>query len=212
MSNVLAAQFCQGRHIEHIQKHTKSSKNYSCLFVSSTNLFHQQNLQLQIPMIMFWKIQEIFYLLGTEIFKFGPAKAEQIAFKDCNLYPENINWWSKFSWQGVPHIMCFVLEGQSTFIFEWNPKVGGVSELSCHELSNVHWNFVNIPKNDGANWVWRGLPIFEKFSWTGQLLKTPTLFKPNYLSLPWSNLKYFSAHQIENFLNFSKHTQLLSVG
>ena len=28
------------------KSHIKSSKIYSCLFVSSTNLFHQQNLQL----------------------------------------------------------------------------------------------------------------------------------------------------------------------
>ena len=29
---------------------------------------------------------------------------------------------------------------------------------------------------------------------------------------PWSKYKYFSAHQIENFLNFSKLTQLLFIG
>ena len=51
-----------------------------------------------------------------------------------------------------------------------------------------------------------------KFSLTEKLLKTPTLFEPNYLSFPKSKLKNFSAHHIENFLNFSKLTQLLSVG
>ena len=38
------------------------------------------------------------------------------------------------------------------------------------------------------------------------------LFKPNYLSFPWSKLEYLGDHHIENFLNFSKLTQLLSVG
>ena len=29
--------------------------------------------------------------MGTEIFKFGPEKAEKFAFKDSNLYSEIIN-------------------------------------------------------------------------------------------------------------------------
>ena len=33
----------------------------------------------------FLKIQEILYLIGTEIFQFGPWKAEQFTFKDFNL-------------------------------------------------------------------------------------------------------------------------------
>ena len=66
----------------------------------------------------FWKIQEILYYMGTEIFKFGPEKAEKFASKDFNLYSEIINWWSKFSWQSVSQIIVFDLEGQSTFIFE----------------------------------------------------------------------------------------------
>ena len=63
--------------------------------------------------------------MGTEIFKFGPEQAEKFTFKDCNFYSEIINWWSKFScWLSVPQMIDFVLEGQGTFIFEENPKLG----------------------------------------------------------------------------------------
>ncbi len=34
----------------------------------------------------FWKIQEILYLIGTEIIPIGPFKAEKIRFKDFNLH------------------------------------------------------------------------------------------------------------------------------
>ena len=37
-------------------------------------------------------------------------------------------------------------------------------------------------------------------------------FKPGFLSSQGSKLDNLSAHKIENFLNFSKRTQLLSVG
>ena len=50
-------------------------------------------------------------------------------------------------------------------------------------------------------------PIF----FTNEGVWTLTLFQPNYLYFPWFKLKNFSAQQIENFLNFSKLTQLLSV-
>ena len=33
----------------------------------------------------FWKIQEILYPIGTEIFNFGPGRAEIFTFKDFNL-------------------------------------------------------------------------------------------------------------------------------
>ena len=32
------------------------------------------------------------------------------------------------------------------------------------------------------------------------------IFKPNFLSFEWSNLDNLSAYQIENFLNFSRHS------
>ena len=38
------------------------------------------------------------------------------------------------------------------------------------------------------------------------------IFKYNFLSLQWSKLGNLSAYWIENFLNFAKLTQLLSVG
>ena len=75
----------------------------------------------------------------------------------------------------------------------------------------MHWNFVIITKNDSNNWISRSLPKFEKFIWTWLKFWTPTLLKPTYLSLPWSEFKYFSAHHIENFLNFLELTQLLSL-
>ena len=51
-------------------------------------------------------------------------------------------------------------------------------------------------------------PIF----FTRKGVWTPALFKLNYLYFPWFKLKNFSAQQMENFLRFSKLTQLLSVG
>ena len=44
------------------------------------------------------------------------------------------------------------------------------------------------------------------------LILDPYLFKPLYISFPWSKLESLSDHHIENFLNFSKLTQLLSLG
>ena len=38
------------------------------------------------------------------------------------------------------------------------------------------------------------------------------IFKYKFLSSPWSNLGNVSVYQIENFLNFSKLTQVLSIG
>ena len=35
---------------------------------------------------VFEKIQEILFLIGTEIIPFGPLKAEKIGFKDLNLH------------------------------------------------------------------------------------------------------------------------------
>ena len=35
---------------------------------------------------VFWKIQEILYLIGTEIIPIGPLKAEKIGFKDFNFH------------------------------------------------------------------------------------------------------------------------------
>ena len=107
--------------------------------------------------------------------------------------------------------IAFVFEGSGTFILKWYSSVGSVLESSCHQLSNAYWNFVIIMKMGSENWVWRDLPSFERFSLFKKWSWTPTLFEPNYLSSLWSKSKYLSAHQIENFLNFSKLTQLLSV-
>ena len=41
-------------------------------------------------LVEFWKIQEILFMMGTEIFQFGPGKAEKIGFKDVNLNCEVI--------------------------------------------------------------------------------------------------------------------------
>ena len=85
-------------------------------------------------------------------------------------------------------------------------------ECSCQQLSSRHWNFVIITKKGSENWVWTDLPNFERFSWTKKWSWTPTLFELNYLSSLWFKSIYLSAHQIENFLNFSKLTKLYSVG
>ena len=37
-------------------------------------------------------------------------------------------------------------------------------------------------------------------------------FKPGFLNFPWSKMENLSAHWEENYLSFSKLTQLLSVG
>ena len=49
----------------------------------------------------FLKNQEILYLIGSEIFQFGPRRAEQFTFKDFNL---NFKIWPKCRfYQNVPH-------------------------------------------------------------------------------------------------------------
>ena len=120
---------------------------------------------------------------------------------------QNANFTNRLSnWK-----LGFVLMGNNTFIVYKFSSEGSVLESSWHYLSYMHWNFVIITKNYSNNWISRSLPKFEKFIWTWLKFWTPTLLKPTYLSLPWSEFKYFSAHHIENFLNFLELTQLLSL-
>ena len=55
-----------------------------------------------------------------------------------------------------------------------------------------------------------------KFNAIGQHFSMPKkwfkIFKCKFLSSQWFKLENFCVYQIENFLNFSKLTQLLSVG
>ena len=44
------------------------------------------DLPYRLKLVEFWKIQEILLMVGTEIFQFGPGKAEKIMFKDVNLH------------------------------------------------------------------------------------------------------------------------------
>ena len=52
----------------------------------------------------FWKIQEMLYVIGTEIFQFGPLGAEKFAFKNLTLHfwhMEIIANWMQFCSQVV---------------------------------------------------------------------------------------------------------------
>ena len=108
--------------------------------------------------------------------------------------------------------IAFVFEGSGTFILKWYSSVGSVLESSCHQLSNAYWNFVIIMKMGSENWVWRDLPSFERFSLFKKWSWTPTLFELKYLSSLQFKSIQLSAHQIENFPNFSKLTKIYSAG
>ena len=99
----------------------------------------------------FWKIQEMLYVIGTEIFQFRPLGAKEIAFKKFILamqfYPQDVSW-----------KLGFVLEGSKTFNLMWYSSVGSVLESSCHQLSNAYWNSLIITKNVSENWVWKVIP------------------------------------------------------
>ena len=86
--------------------------------------------------------------MGTEIIHFGPRRAEKTRFEVA--YPTLKNHHQNLLLStGCPtKRLGLGLKGQSTFIFELFSSVGGVLELSCHQLSDVHRNFVNITKND----------------------------------------------------------------
>ena len=78
---------------------------------------------------------------------------EQIGFKVA--YPTLKNHYQNLLLSKECHTkrLGLGLKGQSTFLFGYFSSVGGVLELSCHQLSDVHWNFVNITKNDREIWV-----------------------------------------------------------
>ena len=91
--------------------------------------------------------------MGTEIIHFGPRRAEETRFEVA--YPTLVKSSPKptFTKRMSHKKIGFGLKGQRTFIFGYFSSVGGVLELSCHQLSDVHWNFVNITKNDREIWV-----------------------------------------------------------
>ena len=67
---------------------------------------------------MFWKIQEFLYVMGTEIFQFGPGKAEKNKIENFLLQIQNHDQSHLLSDQIVTQKLGFVLEGPSTFTFE----------------------------------------------------------------------------------------------
>ena len=138
-------------------------------------------------------------------------EAEKFAIKDLKQFFGKLKSW-QIALQIYPKAVSlklgFVLEGYSTLNLKWYSSVGSVLESSCHQLSNQHWNFVIITKKGSENWVWTDLPNFERFSWTNKWSWTPTVFELNYISSLWFKSIYLSAHQIENFLKFSKLTKL----
>ena len=56
-------------------------------------------------------------MMGTEIFLFGPKRAEKMAIKDFNLHTEIMSI-TNFFHRMSHKIIGFVLEGHSTFTFE----------------------------------------------------------------------------------------------
>ena len=91
--------------------------------------------------------------MSTEIIHFGPRRAEKTRFEV--VYPTLKNHFQNLllSKECLTKSLGLGLKVQSTFIFGYFSSVGGVLELSCHQLSDVHWNFVNITKNDREIWV-----------------------------------------------------------
>ena len=87
--------------------------------------------------------------MGNESPHFGPMITEKTRFEVA--YPTLKNHYQTYfyclSKECPTKRLGLGLKGQSTFIFGYFSSVGGVLELSCHQLHDVHWNFVNITKN-----------------------------------------------------------------
>ena len=86
--------------------------------------------------------------MGTEIINFGPRIAEKTRFEVAYSTLKNHYQNLLLSKECPTKRLGLGLKGQSTFIFGYFSSVRGVLELSCHQLHDVHWNFVNITKND----------------------------------------------------------------
>ena len=59
------------------------SANLAYLVLFGFRVLEALKFDLNIKVGWVLKIQENLYLIGTEIFQFGPRKAEQFTFKDC---------------------------------------------------------------------------------------------------------------------------------
>ena len=86
--------------------------------------------------------------MGTEIIHFGPRRAEKTRFEVAYPTLKNYHHNLLLSTGSPTKRLGLGLKGQSTFMFELFSSVGGVLESSCHQLWDVHRNFVNITKND----------------------------------------------------------------
>ena len=78
---------------------------------------------------MFWKIQEIFYLIDTKIFQFDMLEVEKIGSKDGNPTQKKLkngeivislrNWYFQHP---VPEVFKFMLDNNIQILnIRWNP-------------------------------------------------------------------------------------------
>ena len=97
---------------------------------------------------MFWKIQEILYSMGTEIFEIGPVKAEKIGFKVINLNSEVI----AIVWR-VGHFklsfLCHFLSQSQSFSAHWKAYAKTIPKQPLHlritQKMKVLWPFKHQP-------------------------------------------------------------------
>ena len=146
--------------------------------------------------------------MDTEIFQFGQRGAEKIEFKDFFLISKSllfVPYYCLFDflrWVGIfdHSFLWHFLTKDRNFCNHWKENFLNFVKLTLH-LSVVHSWYPKWPIKCSS------INPYPCIYW--YFRSTFKIFKCNYLSIAWTKLEKLSAHQIENFLNFSKHPNLL---
>ena len=143
--------------------------------------------------------------MGTEIFHFGQKEAEISGFKDFYLIQKSLTFCSNYclldflSWVGIfdhSFLRIFFDESQK-FLYSLERKFP--------EFSKTHPTFVCTPllMPSTARQLLINKCPYQCIYWDSR--SKVKIFKCNYLSIAGTKLEKLSAHQKDNFLNFSKH-------
>ena len=155
---------------------------------------------------VFWKIQDICYHMGTEIFKIEEEMTEKMKPKVANPPSKNgqnsllsiyIDWSSQPCFRALWFLnLTYQAKGTKLPLLYLLPMCGtGFAFIASHENAEGHQRSAYCEQ-----WI---LPIF----WRGV-----GNFRLHFLSHFFFNFENLSAHVVANILNFPKHPQLLHFG
>ena len=134
-------------------------------------------------------------LKNFEIFSFGPCKAEK-------KKSHQLEYWGHFK----PNFLChFWWSGQKPSA-HWKANAETILKHPLHWNITRKWGcYDTLKQTKTVDWA----SYWKKGGFSHDFKVQVKIFKPDYLSFPWSKLENLSAHQVQKFLNFSNHHWLL---